>query len=213
MKLSIHHENSAVIADISWFLQRTSDRQCRHSRWCTSGDREVSDRSHSDESSTVSFAAPRSRGLDHRLSARRPSPPIENIAGLARIVTSCKSQSYRRRHTSRQTQAARGKTLQGSRYERHWAVCEAPRRSRCPPSIEEGQRGRWPDAAVTHSSPWQDPPGSRYERHWDICKAPRRSRCPPSIEKGQRGRWPDAAVTRRAQGGSGHRLCRSSVTM
>ena len=29
--------------------------------------------------------------------------------------------------------AARGRTLQGSRYERHWTVCEAPRRSRCPP--------------------------------------------------------------------------------
>ena len=55
--------------------------------------------------------------------------------------------------------------------------------------------------------------GSRYERHWAVCEAPRRSRCPPSIEEGQRGRWPDAAVTRRAQGGSGHRLCRSSVTM
>ena len=54
--------------------------------------------------------------------------------------------------------------------------------------------------------------GSRYERHWAVCEAPRRSRCPTSIEEGQRGRWPDAAVTRRAQGGSGHRLCRSSVT-
>ena len=66
---------------------------------------------------------------------------------------------------------------------------------------------------IKANSPWQNSAGPRYERHRARCEAPRRRRCSPIGEEWQRGRWPDAAVTLWAQGGSGHRLCRSSVTM